>query len=247
MSRNRLGLILITLAAFLALAYAAGKDFWIAKPYTEWSDKEVQKMLTDSPWAKSVSVGSIGGSLMGGTGVGGVGGVGGGGGGDSGGGGGGRGGGMSAPTLRSTKVIIIWYSAPVRQALARRRMLRDSAASKEVLDKILNDGSPSEIAIFIYGGGGMRGNRGESVQSMQTLMADTYLEKKNKEKIAPSGSTPPRGPGDPVVVRFPALANGKPALALEDREVTLRTRIGDAKIQAKFKLTDMAVNGVPAF
>ena len=31
-------------------------DFWTAKPYTEWSDKELQKLMTDSPWAKTTTV-----------------------------------------------------------------------------------------------------------------------------------------------------------------------------------------------
>ena len=33
-----------------------GKDFWETKPFSEWSDEEVDRMLTDSPWAKSMSV-----------------------------------------------------------------------------------------------------------------------------------------------------------------------------------------------
>ena len=35
---------------------AAAVDFWNAKPYTEWSQKEVETVLTDSPWARKISV-----------------------------------------------------------------------------------------------------------------------------------------------------------------------------------------------
>ena len=31
-------------------------DFWVEKDFTTWSDKEVLKMLTDSPWAKQVRI-----------------------------------------------------------------------------------------------------------------------------------------------------------------------------------------------
>lgn len=31
---------------------AAAQDFWVKKPYTEWSQREVQRMLRDSPWAR---------------------------------------------------------------------------------------------------------------------------------------------------------------------------------------------------
>ena len=45
---------------FLLFAFGlAAANFW-QKPYTEWSDKDTTKMMTDSPWAKSASV-SMGG------------------------------------------------------------------------------------------------------------------------------------------------------------------------------------------
>ena len=37
---------------FLAGVALAAADFWEEKDFTAWSDKEVEKMLTDSPWAK---------------------------------------------------------------------------------------------------------------------------------------------------------------------------------------------------
>ena len=69
---KKLTLSLLTLAVSLWAA-----DFWVAKPYTEWSEKDATKLLKSSPWAKEVTI-SIGGP--------------GGGGGMDGGGSGGRGG-----------------------------------------------------------------------------------------------------------------------------------------------------------
>ena len=34
----------------------ASKDFWEAKPSSEWSSSEVERMLTKSPWAKEVVI-----------------------------------------------------------------------------------------------------------------------------------------------------------------------------------------------
>ena len=31
-------------------------DFWTTKPFTEWSDKEVAKILSNSPWAEKVTI-----------------------------------------------------------------------------------------------------------------------------------------------------------------------------------------------
>jgi len=49
----------ISLAAMTAILISAafGEDFWVKKSYHKWSKEETHKMLTDSPWAKSVSLG----------------------------------------------------------------------------------------------------------------------------------------------------------------------------------------------
>src|SRR5687768_9771522 len=44
----------VTLAMTGAVAMAA--DVWDAKPFTQWSDKELEKVLTDSPWAGKASI-----------------------------------------------------------------------------------------------------------------------------------------------------------------------------------------------
>ncbi len=46
---------LFALFLFLAVCLWAA-DFWQSKPFTEWSDKDVLKMVTDSPWAHRISV-----------------------------------------------------------------------------------------------------------------------------------------------------------------------------------------------
>src|SRR3977135_2951661 len=62
-------------AAFLLVA----EDFWVKKPFTEWSVKDATKLLQNSPWSHEVSVGgampmeggSSGGGRRGGGGTGG--------------------------------------------------------------------------------------------------------------------------------------------------------------------------------
>ena len=36
--------------------WAADKDFWDTKPYSEWNDKEVERLLKSSPWSRTVSL-----------------------------------------------------------------------------------------------------------------------------------------------------------------------------------------------
>ncbi|MCP5115551.1 MAG: hypothetical protein GY953_32390, partial [bacterium] len=57
------------LAVFLMLSLGAlllyGADFWEKKELKDWSEKDVKKMLTNSPWAKGVDI-TMGGGRMGG-------------------------------------------------------------------------------------------------------------------------------------------------------------------------------------
>src|SRR5580704_1008519 len=41
------------LLLFAIFAWAA--DFWRSKPFTEWNDKEVRRILQDSPWSHAVN------------------------------------------------------------------------------------------------------------------------------------------------------------------------------------------------
>ena len=40
----------------LACAVLAAADFWEEKEFTSWSDKDVEKMMSNSPWAKPLTV-----------------------------------------------------------------------------------------------------------------------------------------------------------------------------------------------
>src|SRR5665213_2876249 len=51
---------LSTLLFLCALCMWAA-NFWTTKPFTDWDDKEVQKVLTDSPWVGRVTMSSGGG------------------------------------------------------------------------------------------------------------------------------------------------------------------------------------------
>src|ERR1700732_2921319 len=49
--------IFVSSAVLLAAALVfAGGDPWKSKPYQQWDDKDVKRILEDSPWAKVVQV-----------------------------------------------------------------------------------------------------------------------------------------------------------------------------------------------
>lgn len=99
--------------SFAAWGFAPG-EFWDDKQPSEWSEKEVQRMLTKSPWAKEVNLevtGGRGGRGMGGPGMRGPGGP------------GGRGGPFGAqPTVR-------WESAAPFRSAAKVKLPLDASGS----------------------------------------------------------------------------------------------------------------------
>src|ERR1041385_2324335 len=59
---NRLSFALAALVCTVTLLFA--EDVW-KKPFTDWSEKDANKLLQNSPWAHEVSV-SLGGGMGGG-------------------------------------------------------------------------------------------------------------------------------------------------------------------------------------
>jgi hypothetical protein len=250
----RMSIAIILLAATAVAVKGGDGQFWSNKAYTEWSEKDVDKLLKNSPWSKTVMV-SLGSGMRNRGGSGGdlegsfprTGGDGGGSenpamegaGGRS---GGGRSGGVGdfgdGP---SASVVITWYSRPVREAMARRIQLRNPEATSEQLGRILNHES-STFDLLVLGWPG-RAQRGGSAEPLQKMKEETFLIKKNKEKIALASLIPPSGANQPLVFRFPRETEGKPTLTLEDKEVELVTRVGGSTIRTRFKLAEMVIGG----
>ena len=253
-------LVLVFMSA--VLVWAADKDFWDTKPYSEWNDKEVEKLLKNSPWSRTVSLsvsmmgagtygndprqpyprtaGGVGNQTgtAGQTGVGNQAGVG-----NQGPGGLESGpGGVDPSQTASIPLVVSWYSRPVREAFARRIQLRKPEGAQEQINNLLQYDDSQHFAILILGipprmPGSTPAELGER------LKADTFLQKKGKEKIPVAEVVPPASPGQPLILKFLKEADGKPVLTLEDKEVEFSSRMAGDSLRAKFKLADMVVNG----
>ena len=53
---SKRGVTLFVLFSFLAAAVLAKDEPWKGKPYDQWDKKDVQRIFTDSPWARVVTV-----------------------------------------------------------------------------------------------------------------------------------------------------------------------------------------------
>ena len=250
MRNRRFGYAAVAAACslFILMAYAGPKDFWVTKPYTDWTAKEVEKiLLKDSPWTRVLLLNapSGGGGAISNTGGGGGSSKGGGGGG--GGGGGASGGGSEGPP----PIYMNWYARPIREAVVRQMTLVAPNTTKETIDGILNHKSEFyEVMLtgFAPGGGGGRGRQaasGDAAAAMTKFKEDTYLQKKDGTKIPLANLVMPRARNAASFLQFAREIDGKPTLAPEDKEFTLVIRINDNVYKYKFKIADMMVNDKP--
>jgi hypothetical protein len=227
------------------------EDFWVKKPFAEWSAKDATKLLQNSPWSHEVAVG--GGEGVG-TGSGGGGRRGGGGGaganGDmggigvsgadmpsGGGGGGGRRGGAESPDTRggaSMLVHVRWQSAmPVRQAIVLTQLGREKADSdqaKKFLGQVANEYVVSVIGLP------PQFDRVPDEQ-LSTLAKGASLQRKDKDPIAAGAAQRIPGEKGAVAFFFPKTSE----ITLEDKEVEFVSRVGRIEVRRKFKLKDMVV------
>jgi hypothetical protein len=222
-------------ALFLFALCLGAADFW-SKPSSEWSDKDLLKMITNSPWAHGFSLGFPGGggadsgapSPMSERGGGGRGG---------GGAGGAPGGAAPAPAGPAPTIYARFQSAlPVREAFVRLKYHAEAATSPEA-KQVLERSEPDYVIVV---SGPLRAMlKGDSEQLKQPIMENSFLSTKGKAfkptdiQIALAQSS------NDMVFHFPRTN----PFTLDDKEVEFSAKLGDVTVKYKFKLKDMVYNG----
>ncbi len=241
---------LVILAFFVAVSLFAA-DFWQAKPFTDWNEKDVQKMLHSSPWSKQFSVALAGSGPASGR---------------------GRAGGMNTSnptatmagpattpdpgglgryagskidpgdgpggTVPTVNLIVRWQSAMlVREAIVKAKYGNEAGTSEEA-KKALE--KPIEHYILSVGGVPKAALEGDADELKKRMLAAAELVIKGRDPIRPVDfMAEESGRTVEVLFAFPRTA----PITEEDREVEFSVRIGDFSIRQKFRLKDMLVNG----
>jgi len=243
------------LVPFLLALGLWAADSWQNKPAADWSDKDVQKVLTNSPWAKSISVtagGLMDSAAMPGRGGRGFGGD------DSPPSPGGAGqmpgasvgapggnvpsrslgdeslGGQTAPSIALT---VAWESAlPVKQALARRKFGAEAATSAEA-KKFLDEDPGYLIAVAGIPDAIVQAS---AAHGKAALLQRTSLSAKGKPQLHASGvEVGPPGKVTEVIFTFPKNA----PFGIDDKDVEFSTQFGAIAVRYKFHLKDMLYQG----
>jgi hypothetical protein len=236
----------LTVLLFLCALCVWAADFWTTKPFTEWSEKEVQKILTASPWTDKITVNTGGGGGGGAPPVGGGGG---------GGRGGGRGGGPQGDATTAdpgigggdfggfggggVTVTLLWQTAmPIRQALIKRQYGAEAGTSPEAKAKL---GRVDQVYVLTLIGmpasmlGATQGDKKAALLDLTMLNVGGKPPLKAVDVQVSGG----RGPTANMSFLFPKTT----AFTVEDKEMQFTSKFDKTAVKAKFKLKDMVFNG----
>jgi hypothetical protein len=230
---------ILAIAILASLAWAAG-DPWKSKPYTQWDEKDVRKILSDSPWSKIVQVpaawttGDSGGSTLpsatqehspdGGV----------------------MGGGVGAPKPEAAPQIplanfaVRWISArTVREALLRSQVIAGQMKEDEAEKRAA---LPVDTYQVLVAGPDMKPFQG--VDEKALLEKAFLITKKTKQKIPTAGVEFERGPDGKTVLAaafsFPKKTeSGEPTIAMDEKGAEFNCSIGGANIRATFEIPKM--------
>jgi hypothetical protein len=221
-------------------------DFWTAKPFTEWNEKEVQKMLSSSPWTGTVSIaGSAGGPGIAESGGATRGGRGGGGGGNRGGSTPSGDGANADPNDSASSfgggvmtVTLYWQTAlPIRQALVKRQYGAEAGTSPEAKAKLERVDQVYVLALMGMPGSTLGSTQGEKKAA---LLESTTLTVYGKPPVKPTDVQVAAGRGTAnVYFVFPKTTS----ITADDKEMEFVSKFGVAAVKHKFKLKDMVFNG----
>jgi hypothetical protein len=219
---------------------------WEDKPYTEWTQKEVEKLLSDSPWAKSVKKRTGPGRYEW----------------DSGGPGWIGDGGPpsqragSVPVPETSKNVIRWESSlTIRQARARfHEMDSYKDMTKEETARLLNT-RPQQHVISVRGRYVYDLLDGMEEVTEDSFRKSVYLKLSNQREIQPVGVEVEAGNARVVGGRaqfsttvwfgFPREKEGSPAIGPNERKVEFHWVTPKKKLKVDFDLRKMQRDGKP--
>ena len=231
--------VLLCLALIGAGAVLLAADFWEKKEFTEWSDKDVARMMEDSPWSREVNIlmaGRPSFSRAGGE-------SGGGGGFEGGGGGGGRGGrgggglGDSELARPALSLHVRWMSAlPVKQAL-----VRSSMSSEQQMDERTQQFLKRAETHYLVAVSDIPARMVNASEGTERFVQAARIERGNHgEPLAPERvEARPERNRMTLYFFFPRTN----PITLEDKNVEFVLNAEQLEIKRKFKLQEMVYQG----
>ena len=234
------------IAMFLFAGVAVAKEFWESKTFDKWTQKECQKMLTDSPWVKELNLTGMnyeGADSASAT--------------DS-----------QAPYIKYT--VQIRSAAPVRQAVVRQARIAKkydslSADQKQAFDKdmdaFLTGASPEYVMVYVSIETNNRDHSRDLIRHWETRTTDllkngVYLSTPRGKKVQLAQFIPGSGGSLEFQFIFPRVVDGEEILKPSDKSLQLefeypilgcirgtdRGCLGDGRAFIDFKTDKMKID-----
>lgn len=234
MKQLRRALVLFLIAC---LPTGAG-EFWLEKDYTRWSKKECQKMLEDSPWARSYILRFP--LIEPGTGI------------------------MGEKELRVEYIVRFLSALPIRQALVRAAQLEPgykmlAAEGRQQFEQRaqqwLQAQFPDVVVLMVAFDSNVPDLQQDAAnywarQTTETLQNYAYLIAHRKERVPLLRFDAPAPGTTQFRLLFPRRHNGRELISPEDKEINLEllppgTASGRTfGFLLRFKVDEMSFNGV---
>jgi hypothetical protein len=239
---RRIAFVLITaLAAFFLLWTSAGaRDFWDSH-YSEWDNRQVLRLLNNSPWARQTTVTHQVGDRTRGYGA-------------------DKGSGVSGEKeLYHTYTVRFFTALPVRQAYVRMLQIMNQydqmpEAQKRGFDtqfvRALEMDTEDQIIVALEHAtndrnAGMEVNRQLNQANAELLKQSAYLISDRLGRVALKAYFPPSPDGTGAKLVFPRTVDGKPVVGPEDRNVKLEFWVPGTghKVFVTWRVRQMRHNG----
>lgn len=235
----------VLFATFVAgvTVYAAA-GVWESKPFTDWTDKETQAVLSDSPWAGKGSLTNV------------------------------RSGGSFSPVPDWKVTVTWRTALPIRQALLRLqigqggKVMADQQAvltASEPNYIVMIEGLPAMYAAMMQTIGPQTTLLRDGKPPITAVQGATEVRDKEGNIIAAPAPVPPPAAAAGAAGRggrggfgaAPIKDDGSTAtlmfgfpradpITTADKEVEFSTTVGAYHLKRKFRLKDMVINGEPA-
>lgn len=251
-------LALICFLVLVAGTLVAANDPWKTKSYKDWTEKDVEKILTESPWVRTINTTINGvqtrpdGSMQGGSGPN----YGPGGNSDEGSGpNGGRPSAQNPPgagdqtgtTAGNPHFAIFWESSrTIREALARRQVLQGKMNEADAEKYLAQPQDDYQLVL--------QGDNMSLFQKYDERFAqeNSFLKlKKSKERLAPSHVEFQRsenGAVDAVIFSFSKkLSSDAPLILADEKSIEFTCKLGSVLLDASFDPQKMADQTGPDF
>jgi hypothetical protein len=227
-------LILLAMLSFSASAQ------WDKKPYTDWSEKDAQKVLNDSPWGKTQVFSTPGEMFRSPT--------------------SGRQGTASrtdpnpAQALHLSFRVRFLSARPIRQAYSRLIELKQKGGMNEQAAGQLKQFVSGEFLEYVIitvtcdsqeaGSNTQQANALLSSRGTAELKNNTFLETKGGQRVFLQEFQPPHQDGIGARFIFPRLVDGKPFITPEAEEIHFVSELSsNYKLDRRYKIKEMMFDG----